>query len=146
MIDYGSARKLMGLPGKETNPIALIDRISAGLPLKVLERVVSAASGSKPATPAYTEIAMKIIPKATLSRRVKAGALTSREGEVVARLAGILAFATEVWGDIDTAREFLMRPHIMLEGRRPIDLALKSEIGAAAVTEILGRLQYGSAA
>jgi uncharacterized protein (DUF2384 family) len=34
----------------------------------------------------------------------------------------------------------------MLEGRRPIDVVPGGEFGARLVTDILGRLKYGSAA
>jgi uncharacterized protein (DUF2384 family) len=33
----------------------------------------------------------------------------------------------------------------LLQGRRPIDLVLKNEIGASLVQGVLGRLEHGSA-
>jgi putative toxin-antitoxin system antitoxin component (TIGR02293 family) len=51
-----------------------------------------------------------------------------------------------VWGGDTAARRFLYEPHMLLQQRRPIDLVLANEIGATLVTDILGRLRYGSAA
>ncbi len=35
---------------------------------------------------------------------------------------------------------------MMLEGRRPVDVVLATDMGARLVEDILGRLKYGSAA
>ncbi|MQX19158.1 DUF2384 domain-containing protein [Sinorhizobium terangae] len=43
-------------------------------------------------------------------------------------------------------RDFLFRPHPMLEDKRPIDVVIQSEIGAELVLETLASLKYGSAA
>ena len=66
--------------------------------------------------------------------------------EAFARFRTTWAEAVDVWGDEDTAQEFLRRPHAMLNDRRPIDVVLESDEGARSVEEILGRLKYGSAA
>jgi putative toxin-antitoxin system antitoxin component (TIGR02293 family) len=54
--------------------------------------------------------------------------------------------ALDVWGGDAEAREFLFRPHAMLEDRCPIDVVIQSEFGAEMVVDILGSLKYGSAA
>ena len=46
----------------------------------------------------------------------------------------------------EEAREFLFRPHPMIEDKRPIDVVILSEFGAEMVVDILGGLKYGSAA
>ena len=43
------------------------------------------------------------------------------------------------------ARRFLTSPHMLLRGQRPIDLA-RTGVGARAVEQTLGRLEFGSAA
>ena len=63
----------------------------------------------------------------------------------MARLASVWALAREVWGSDEAARDFLFRPHPMLEGRAPVDVVLANEFGRPLVEGILGRLQYGSA-
>jgi putative toxin-antitoxin system antitoxin component (TIGR02293 family) len=63
-----------------------------------------------------------------------------------ARLAEAWSLARQVWGSNEEARDFLFRAHPLLEGRRPIDFILGSELDAQQVDEILGRLQHGTAA
>ena len=53
--------------------------------------------------------------------------------------------ALDVWKSEEAARAFLNRPHPMLEGRKPIDVAIQSELGADMVKSILGELKYGTA-
>lgn len=54
--------------------------------------------------------------------------------------------AIEVWKTEDAARSFLDRPHPMLEGDKPIDVAIQSELGEDMVKSLLGELKYGTAA
>ena len=54
--------------------------------------------------------------------------------------------AVEVWKEPEAARDFLTRPHPMIDDRPPLDVVIRSEFGGELVMEILGRLQYGSAA
>lgn len=61
------------------------------------------------------------------------------------RLAKIWSLAQAVWGSDEAARGFLSREHQLLDGRRPIDVAIENELGAELVRDILGRLQHGSA-
>jgi uncharacterized protein (DUF2384 family) len=78
--------------------------------------------------------------------QIPAALLSPEEGAKVARIAEVWTLARQVWGSDDAARAFLFRPHPMLEGQRPIDVALANEFGRPLVEGILGRLQYGSAA
>ena len=64
----------------------------------------------------------------------------------MARLARLWRMAREVWGSDEAARQFLSEPHMLLRRRRPIELASQTEIGARMVEDILGRLQFGTAA
>ncbi len=129
--------------------LSLAMEIERGLPLAALDRVADSVA------PGDGSFAFRLVPRATLARRRRgvvggltdAGSrLTSEEGARVARLAGIWAAALDVWGTPDAAREFLFRPHAMLEDRRPIDVVLANEFGAPLVDGILGRLRFGSAA
>ena len=69
-----------------------------------------------------------------------------KEGTRVARLARVWTMALDVWVNEADARDFLFRPHPLLEDRRPVDLSIQSEIGSDLVLDVLGRLKYGSAA
>lgn len=129
--------------------LSLIIEIERGLPLAALDRVAESVA------PGDGSFAFRLVPRATLARRRRRDVgdpgktesrLTSEEGARVARLAGIWATALDVWKTPDAARDFLFRPHAMLDGRRPVDVVLASEFGGPLVDGILGRLRYGSAA
>jgi putative toxin-antitoxin system antitoxin component (TIGR02293 family) len=142
MLAYTSVPAVLGLGEGEgpATPIQLIDRIERGLPVETLFEIAAAVSLNP------SGIILGIVPKATLTRRRKEGRLSAAEGAVVARIAAVWALAIEVWGTPDAARAFLNRPHPMIEDRKPIDIVVQSEIGGEMVSQILGRLQYGSAA
>lgn len=136
---------VLGLPVAERSglsPVALAGMIEAGLPLRVLDRVAQAVDPDDGGTK------FRIVPRATLARRRREPAerLTAEESGRTYRLARTWAAALDAWKDADAARGFLHRPHALLEGRRPIDVAIGSDLGARLVEEILGRMRYGSAA
>lgn len=58
------------------------------------------------------------------------------------KFAEILDMATDVLGSQQGAEEFLERPAIGLDGRRPMDL-LASPAGIELVETYLGRMKYG---
>jgi len=128
--------------GPKATTLDIVDHIQKGFAVKALYRV------SDFLAPGDVNFKFQIVSKATLARRKKqpGARLTAHESDRLARLAKVFSFAREVWGDDEGARAFLFRPHPMLRGRRPIDVVLGTELGARLVEEILGRLQYGSAA
>jgi putative toxin-antitoxin system antitoxin component (TIGR02293 family) len=128
--------------GHQTSPFEVIDRILKGLPVAALDAVAGVVA------PDETNFKYLIVPRATLARRRRQHdeRLSAEESERLARLAKLWVLARDVWGDDESARAFLFRPHMMLEARRPIDVALGTDLGARLVEDILGRLQYGSAA
>ena len=134
---------VLGLPKREAaarSPIGLITRIEHGLPVETLERLARLLS------PGDTQFKYRFIAKATYERRKVTGRLSSDEGMRLARLARVWSLALDVWRDEAEARDFLFRPHPMIEDNRPIDLAIRNEFGAQMVIDILGGLKYGSAA
>jgi putative toxin-antitoxin system antitoxin component (TIGR02293 family) len=143
MLALANVADLLGLPGKDgiKSPFELIGRIDDGLPLDALERVARLLA------PNDAHFKYRLVPRATFERR-KRGTLrlSSEEGMRVARLTRLWNLAVEVWGSEDEARDFLFRPHAMLEDRRPVDVVIRNEIGAELVLEILQGLKYGSAA
>ena len=81
----------------------------------------------------------------TFQRRKKEGAtkpLSQEQSGRTWKFAEILARATEVMGSQAEAEEWLARPAMGLDGRRPIDL-LESAAGTEIVEEFLTRLEYG---
>lgn len=114
-------------------------KVEDGLPVAALERLARAIA------PDDASFIGAVVPKATLSRRRASPAetLSVEEGNKVARLAKVWAFALGVWQDEDDARRFLGREHPMLDNRRPRDLAAASDPGADAVINVMGRGAYG---
>jgi putative toxin-antitoxin system antitoxin component (TIGR02293 family) len=144
MLAPGKVADVLGLPAKEVSrrsPFALISRIEDGLPIGALERV------TKLLAPGDARFKYRLVPKATYERRKKAAhRLSSEEGTRLARVAYVWSLARDVWGRDEAARDFLFRPHPMIEDKRPIDVVIQNEFGAEMVVDILGRLKYGSAA
>lgn len=143
MLALANVADVLGLPGREgvRSPFGLITRIEDGLPVDALERIARLLA------PSDGQFKYRLVPKATYERRKRGTVrLSSEEGMRVARLARVWNLAVEVWGSEDESREFLFRPHAMLEDRRPVDVVIQSEFGAEMVVDILGGLRYGTAA
>lgn len=133
---------MLGLPPSQgRTPFQLISFIEAGLPVAALDRLARAIA------PGDAEFRHRFVSRATLARRRSdtQARLTVGQSDRVARIANLWAHALRVWRDEDAARAFLVRPHPMLEGRRPIDAALGTELGADLVDDILGGLEHGTA-
>ena len=65
--------------------------------------------------------------------------------EVSSRLwkfAEVLNRACEVFSTQEAAEDWMRRPALALDGRRPVDL-LATQAGVEAVEELIGRLKYG---
>lgn len=130
----------LGGSGPPRSPMQWIGLAERGFPLSTLDRI------SKRIAPGDAAFKYRIVPKATLARAKTGSArLSANQSMLIVRLAKIWSMALDVWGTDEAARSFLMRPHQLLDGRRPLDVALESELGGELVREILGRLQYGSA-
>jgi putative toxin-antitoxin system antitoxin component (TIGR02293 family) len=125
--------------------LRLSDAVEEGLPLAAFDEIAGALA------PGDASFAYRLIPKATLARRRKAqvsaqaskAKLSPEEGAKVARLAAVWEAAKDVWGSDEAARDFLFRPNMVLEMRRPVDVVLANEFGRPVVEGILGRLKYG---
>ncbi len=127
--------------------LALLTAVERGLP------VASLAGVARSVAPTDKSFAYRIVPRATLSRRRKAGGqadrsvrrLSPEQGSRLARVASVWAMAVDVWGGEDAARRFMFEPHGLIGNRKPIDVVLETELGRPLVEGILGRLKYGSA-
>lgn len=143
MLVFANVADVLGLPPKEAaarSPMALMSRIEHGLPLAALDRVAQLVA------PGDAQFKYRLVPKATYERRKSARTLSAEEGTRLARVARVWSLALEVWQSEEEARDFLFRPHPMIEDRRPIDVVIQSEFGAEMMIDILGSLKYGSAA
>ena len=121
--------------------IGLAAAVERGLPVTAIEQVARSIAPSD-----INGFLFRMVPKATLNRRRADSRLSPEEGDKVTRLASVWARAVEVWKSDEAAREFLFRPHAMLEGRRPVDVVMATELGRPLVEAILGGLEHGTAA
>lgn len=143
MVALATVSDVLGLPpdgGAAASPLAFLSRIENGLPLAALDRVAHLVA------PGDARFKYRLVPKATYDRRRVLRRLSAEEGTRIARLARVWSLALDVWRDEAEAREFLFRPHAMIEDRAPIDVVIQSEFGAEMVVDMLERLKYGSAA
>ena len=143
MLATANVADVLGLSPKEQaarSPFGLISRIENGLPLDALERVARLLA------PGDAQFKYRLVPKATFERRKGSRRLSSDEGTRLARVARVWGLALDVWQSEEGARDFLFRPHPMIEDRRPIDVVIQNEFGAELVVDVLGSLKYGSAA
>lgn len=113
--------------------------VQQGLPIATLKYIVAQASDNPTTRRALTDA---LIPEATRKRRSRV--FTPAESERLERLARVIAFAGDAFGDDGDARLFLGQAHPLLEGRTPAEAA-RTELGARRVEEILGRMTYGVA-
>ena len=138
----GQGATIEDLLGVRSEPaetrLALAYSIQAGLPVAALDHLAEAVA------PDDARFKFRLIPKATLERRRRTTKrLTTEEGDRLARIAKVYAAALDIYRDSTKVRDFLRRPHMMLDNKAPIDLALATGPGADAVINLLGRAAYG---
>ncbi|MGL6097983.1 MAG: antitoxin Xre/MbcA/ParS toxin-binding domain-containing protein, partial [Fimbriiglobus sp.] len=76
-------------------------------------------------------------------RRAAAVRLSWEESERLSRLIVVFARAVELYnGKTGTARAWFLVPCPGLGNRSPIEMA-RTEVGAAEVTDLIGRLEHG---
>lgn len=112
--------------------------IRAGLPSKVITVL------SEKLTLHRADVANRLgIPQRTLTRRLsQRSKLTSAESDRAARMARIIALATEVLGDRDKASSWLRTPNRALNGKVPLD-EIETDPGYRSVEEVLYAIGYG---
>lgn len=129
---------MLGLKRTMRSPLDFVTIIRKGLPSSSLESVSKRMDLSAIATVESLGLA-----KRTIARRLQEKKpLNSEETERLVRLARVLAQATEVLGSVEKARRWLQKPSRALGGEVPIKM-LDTDVGATAVTQELGRVDYG---
>ncbi|WP_278987352.1 antitoxin Xre/MbcA/ParS toxin-binding domain-containing protein [Sphingobium yanoikuyae] len=137
---FQSVETLLGVKaGLHASRLTLPSSIESGLPVEALDHLADSVA------PGDARFKFRLIPKATLERRRKSVSkrLTSEEGDRLARLAKVFSFALDIYKEPESARAFLGRPHPMLDGKAPLDVALATSPGADLVINLLGRAAYG---
>ena len=83
------------------------------------------------------------LPARTLARRKAAGRLEREESDRLLRASRVFGRALELFeGDADAAREWLLDRQPLLGGLVPLELAT-TDVGAAEVERLIGRLEHG---
>ena len=114
-----------------------LDRVvRAGLPKRSLQLVARRAI--EPGA-AVNEFVYSVVPPATFKRRTR---LSADESERTERLARVVALAEALWDDDREARAFLSRPHPLLAGETPLNVA-RTELGARRVERLLHEIEHG---
>jgi putative toxin-antitoxin system antitoxin component (TIGR02293 family) len=131
---------LLGIRSKTPETaLSLASSVEKGLPVSALDKFAGRISPLDVRGFAY-----RVVPKPTLERRRKHKQhLTTDESDRLARVAKVFAFGLEVFRDEAKVRDFLNRPHPMLDDKIPLELALATGPGADAVVNLLGRAAYG---
>ena len=137
-----SVETLLGMPTRSDTLLDLANRIESGLPVGAIERLAGFVA------PGDANFKYRLMSKPTYMRRKKSAGkrLTTEEGNKLARLAKVVSFALDIYKDAARARAFLSRPHPMLDGKPPLEVALSTGPGADMVINILGRAAYGGGA
>ena len=122
------------------DPIAAVELVRKGLPPRTLDSLKAKLGTS------LEDLAETLnLPKRTLERRISADErLNDKESERVYRLARVAARAEEVFGDLVKAFRWLRKENRALAGAKPVML-LDTDVGTAAVEDVLTRIEYGVA-
>ena len=137
-VPVGDISRVMGLKKGVGDVEHLMQAIEHGLPKQALSAVLGYFSRQDVIS--RNDLLGRIVSLATFKRRKL---LKPNEGEKVARLARLIAYARFAWdGDDAAVRDFFVSPHPLLERRRPLDLAF-SELGAMKVERVLTNILHG---
>ena len=61
-----------------------------------------------------------------------------------ARAARVWEHACAIWRNDEDAYDFLHRPPMFLDGRKPLEMAMSSQADFVTVKDLLGRIEYGA--
>ena len=123
------------------DPLEVHEALRRGLPGEALTHLITKVPALRNQASLETAIGVSL----RTCQRVKLAPtkpLSPGQSGRVWKFAEILAKATEVLGSQQEAEEWLQRPAIALDQRRPINL-LATPAGVQIVEDFLGRLKYG---
>jgi putative toxin-antitoxin system antitoxin component (TIGR02293 family) len=133
--------KFMGGPsvvGSPQSDFEFIQIIRRGLPSKVIQCVVKSSAINEDVIYKSLRIAKRTVAR----RKASASRLKAAESELIYRFSRVLVTATDILGDRDKARQWLLTENRALSGERPIDL-LDTGIGFEDVMYLLRRIDFG---
>ena len=132
--------RLLAIDGPDClSDVQLARRISCGLLPRAAVALAEVLGRNRVVGP--------VVPEATLRRVRKAGKPLSRElSERLYEVGRVVDAVSRAYrGDREAIDTFLNRPHPLLEGETPFDMARSSSAGAEAVLNLIRRAKAGIA-
>lgn len=135
----GVTRRKAGakMPGGLSLSSEWIAAVRHGLPARTIDAIARSVELTQ------AELSETLaIPERTLIRRKKEGTLSADESAKMLRVARVMQRAVEVFEGRDAALHWLKGANRALGGVTPLSL-LDTDLGAEAVLDTLGRIEYG---
>lgn len=132
-----SQMEIRSLGLKAPSRVQLGATIHEGLPSKKVEKLLHSSGWTKTQLFEWAHI-----PPANGHKRFKAGKFHDHESERIARLARVYDAALDMLRNPQRATEWMMEPNMRLGGNSPVEVA-GTELGAAEVEALIGRIQHG---
>lgn len=132
---------MLGIPRPKTvDDLSLAKKVANGLPLRSVDAMRRLVDGFE------KNAIYGVVSEPTLRRARERNALTPVSSERLYEFSRVLDRAARVFhGDEGRVRRFMMRPHPLLGGETPFDLARASSAGAQAVIRLLEEAEAGVA-
>ena len=131
----GGKKVIGSLPTSEFDFVPVIRR-------GVLSTALSAIRDKSQLTEEVIYDSLRIARRTAQRRKSQSDRLKPAESELLLRLAQVLATAADVLGDLDQARDWILRENRALGGECPIRL-LDTGYGFQEVLNLLGRIEHG---
>ena len=120
-----------------SNEYGFVDMVRSGLPYSALESLMDLVGLS-----ADSVFASLAIPKRTLARRKDQARLSAGESDRLLRLARVVTFADEVFGDMRRVSAWMRKPNRALGDTTPLS-QMDTDVGVRQVESVLGRIAHG---
>lgn len=134
----GMARLLAIADPEDCSDVGLARRVAGGLRPAAVVAVAEAFGGDR------TRIVGPVVPEATFRRARKAGRLSREHSGRLYEIARVAVAAARAYrGDRQRMEAFMTRPHPLLEGETPFDMARSGPAGADAVLNLIRRAEAG---
>ena len=132
----------MGMTGKKSTSEAndenyLIEIIRKGVPKKVIDTIMSRTGLTEDEMSSVLHVS-----KRTIQRRVPQDVLNPEQSERLVELAKLYSRGKEVFGEIDTFKEWMDREILTLGNKKPKEF-LDTSIGFNILLDELGRIEHG---
>ena len=131
--------RLLDIADPDTcSEVRLAQRVAGGLRPSAVTAMAQVFGGNT------NRIVGPIVPEATFRRAKKAGKLSKQHSERLYEIGRVLVAVILAYrGDRGRVEAFLTRPHPLLEGEAPLEMACSSSAGADAVLNLVRRAEAG---